>query len=259
MAVKTPLVCAPSRVSEGDGASVPGPRSTRSLCPPARGPLECRAPWLREGGAFRVARMPPTSLQPAWVQATVPGDSLWWGVDPAMTSVERSLLWETASGARRVPASCPQVLRGQLSGCGKPCGCGGRVCLPGVAPEPCPQCPGAGLPSLRPAGGSRVPVGEPLLTPCCPHSSTGCWREGRGPRAPHLAPRQAGHMDGGHGAEPTPGPGSRPGARAWPPLPWDGPGRAGPRPPGPPRRGTDVSSLATERARWWVIPGRKVL
>lgn len=129
MAVKTPLVCAPSRVSEGDEASVPGPRSTRSLCPPAWGPLECRAPWLREG-AFRVARMPPTSLQPAWVQATVPGDSLWWGVDPAMTSVERSLLWETASGARRVPASCPQVLRGQLSGCGKlrreglPAGCG---------------------------------------------------------------------------------------------------------------------------------------
>lgn len=132
MAVKTPLVCAPSRVSEGDGASVPGPRSTRSLCPPARGPLECRAAWLREG-AFRVARMPPTSLQPAWVQATVPGDSLWWGVDPAMTSVERSLLWETASGARRVPRLLPpgaagtaEWMRGalRLRREGLPAGCG---------------------------------------------------------------------------------------------------------------------------------------
>lgn len=73
-----------------------------------------------------------------------------------MTSVERSLLWETASGARRVPASCPQVLRGQLSGCGEPCGCGGRVCLPGVAPEPCPsaQEPACPLSGLRGALGS---------------------------------------------------------------------------------------------------------
>lgn len=214
---------------------------------------------LAEGGGLQGGPH-ATHITPACLG---PGHSPWRlivvGSRPRHDLCGKVIIVGKASGARRVPASCPQVLRGQLSGCGKPCGCGGRVCLPGVAPEPCPQCPGAGLPSLRPAGGSRVPVGERLLTPCCPHSSTGCWREGRGPRAPHLAPRQAGHMDGGHGAEPTPGPGSRPGARAWPPLPWDGPGRAAPRPPGPPRRGTDVSSLATERARWWVIPGRKVL
>lgn len=80
-----------------------------------------------------MARMPPTSLQPAWVQATVPGDSWWWGVDPAMTSVERSLLWGNGQRGEEGPRLLPPGAAGtaewmrealRLRREGLPAGCG---------------------------------------------------------------------------------------------------------------------------------------